>query len=378
MRRIAPALVLAGSLATACSTPHLPDERRIVPYAGLADRAASAQRLERVRVAAPGEAPLEIALRVSHAAHRSALPTIVLVNGIFADGTTWRFLVGALADELDVVAVDPPGTGASDKPDPERARPEAYTPTWTAEHVLLALEAREKQANERPRYVLVGHSIGGTAVLRMFADPALGTRHRDLLARVEGAVLLAPADVALEKVDPRVAEVTEVNDLTASLGASLGIVRAKVAEGIHDGVVDPPRLAFVQEADRITCMMVRPETRHAAQAMLKRFQPTDACGRRDLAAARALAEQERAIAKPILILWGERDDTLPFPQSGPVLQRLAAVAGLEAVPNSMHSVHQERVDLVAERIRAFSRDPAAAVAAAPIHASTERQAGRHP
>jgi pimeloyl-ACP methyl ester carboxylesterase len=359
---------LALALATGCRSPVLPDERRSPTYGALAARAEGAQRVERVRTVPASGAPLEVALRVSRAPSGDAQPTLVLVNGIFADGTTWRFLVGALADEFHVVAVDPPGTGESDKPDPRRTPPPAYTPTWTAEHVLLALEALERRGAARPRYVLVGHSIGGTAVLRMLADPDLGARHRDLLARVAGAVLLAPADIAMETVDPRVEEVTSLGDFEVSLGTVLGIVRRKVDDGIHASVLVPERDALRQEADRIVCMMTNPETRRAAQAMLQRLAPADRCGRRDLEAARRLADQERSIRVPVLILWGRHDDALPVAQSGPVLKRLGAVAGLEVVAGSKHSIHQEQHALVADRLRAFARDPAAAVAAAPTHA----------
>jgi pimeloyl-ACP methyl ester carboxylesterase len=366
------ACILALGL-TACRSPYLPDERRIPPYAALTARAEAAQRLERVRVVPPQGKPLEVALRVSRAPTGEAHPTFVFLNGSFADGTTWRFVVGALADEFHLVAVDPPGTGASDKPDPRSAAPRtaaplAYTPTWTAEHVLLALEAHERLLAARPRYVLVGHSLGGTAVLRMLADPDLGARHRDLLARVGGAVLIAPVDVAMETVDPRVEEVTGLTDLEASLGTVLGIVRSRVNETIHDSVLVPRRDALRQEADRIACMMIHADTRHAAQAMLLRFSPVDRCGRRDLEAARRLADQERSIRVPVLILWGLHDDALPVAQSGPLLKRLGAVAGLEVVAGAKHSVQQEQVLLVAERLRAFARDPLAAVAAAPTHA----------
>src|ERR1043166_1717790 len=43
---------------------------------------------------------------------------LVLIHGVFADSTTWRFVVGNLAADHDVWLIDLPGCGLSDKPDP--------------------------------------------------------------------------------------------------------------------------------------------------------------------------------------------------------------------------------------------------------------------
>ena len=176
-------------------------------------------------------------------------------------------------------------------------------------------------------------------------------------------MLLDPADIALTKADPRLLEIRDLPDWKASIGGTLGILRRSVDQAIHDSVVDPEHDALRQEADRMNAMLSDPASRHAAQAMLRRFQPTDASGRPDRAATQRLADEERAIGVPILILWGERDDTLALEDAKPLIDRLKT-EHLVVVPAAKHSTHQEKVLDVAREITTFVDAPAPAPAPA--------------
>lgn len=337
-----------------CATgPRLPDERRQEPYASLV-RASEALPHEALRFAVrvPGGRPVEVALDVTRTPRGASRPVLVFQSGLLSDGSTWRFLVGALGGAVDTIAVDPPGTGASDAPDPQRAGPASYTPGWLAEHTLLALESWERTQPAPRRYVLVGHSLGGTAVLRMLADPDLAARHGPWLGRVEGAVLLDPADLAMERADPKLLAVADVSDLEAGLGSWLGVLRKKVVEGVVTSVPDRCRDALAQEAERIATTLGRSDQRHAAQAMLRRFRgPGGACGG-DLALARRLAEQERGIRVPVRILWGQHDDTLSSEQGVAIAARVPR-AQLSIVAGTKHSMHQDRAAETAAEILRF-------------------------
>jgi pimeloyl-ACP methyl ester carboxylesterase len=260
--------------------------------------------------------------------------------------------MGALGADHDLIAVDPPGTGASDVPDPQRAGPSAYSPTWLAAHTLGALEAWERRTGVARDYVLVGHSLGAGVVLRALADPDLALRHKDLLARVRGAVLLAPADIAMEHRDPKLLEIALLSDLKAGVGERLGAMQKAVREGVRDNAVKPERDALRSEALRIEALLGRPSTRHAAQAMLRRFQPTRDGFAADLPAARRLADQERGIDKPVLLLWGTEDTTLPIAGAAALRERLPREEFV-ALEHKGHSLHQEAVTEVVEHMRVF-------------------------
>jgi len=339
--------------ATGCVAPRLVDERRQAPYAELIARyEARARRREQVAVEVPGGAPVTVSLDVLTSARGAGGAVLVLQPGIFADGTTWRFLMGALAEDYDLIAIDPPGTGASDAPDPRRAGKAAYSPTWLAAHTLGALAAWERRTGTARDYVLIGHSLGGTVVLRALADPDLGERHRELLLRVRGAVLLAPANIAMEHRDPKLLEIALLSDCMAGLGERLGVMQKSVREGVRDNAVRPERDALRSEALRIEALLGRPATRHAAQAMLQRFQPTLDGFTADLPAARRLADQERAIDKPVLLLWGAADTTLPIADAAVIRERLPREEFF-AVEQVGHSLHQEGVGPVVEHMRSF-------------------------
>lgn len=352
-------LITTLALAACASSPRLLDERRTEPYAGLLAQVDATRVEHRLIRVAPGDGPpLTIGLQIVHAPHGAAKPVLVLQPGILADGTTWRFLVGALAQDNDLLVIDPPGCGASDRPSPACQDGARYSPSWLAECTLLVLRDFEARQARPRRLILVGHSLGGTVVLRMLAQPDLRARYADVMGRVDRAVLLDPADLALTKADPRFLEIRDLPDWKATLAIALGIVRRNVEKAVYDGVVDPEHRALRQEADRMCAMLTDTATRHAAQAMLRRFQPTDQAGCPDRAAIRRLADEERSIRVPILVLWGERDDTFPLADAAPIFERLTSER-LVIVPAAKHSSHQEAARFVAGEIKAFADGPSA-------------------
>lgn len=358
--RRALAIGLAASvlgLAACAARPPLLDERRVEPYAGLVARFdAAARRDERVLVTPDGGPTVAVGVHELRApvgaAGGAERPVLVMLPGILSDGTTWRFLAGALVDTFDVVLVDPPGVGTSDRPMPPAGGDALYTPTWLAACTGLALRAWQARQPAPRRLVLVGHSLGGTVVLRLLASSALGARLDDVRSSVQGAVLLAPADLALREASPLLAEIRDTPAWKARLGCALGVVGRKTETAVHDGVVCPRDRALAQEACRLSATLCDPCTLAAAQWMLRRFQPTDACGRPDLAAADRLADEERSIRVPLLVLWGAQDDTLPLATSAPLMARLPTATRV-VVDGAKHSLHQELAPRVAAEVRAF-------------------------
>ncbi|HKA86555.1 MAG TPA: alpha/beta fold hydrolase, partial [Haliangiales bacterium] len=82
---------------------------------------------------------------------------LVLVHGWMVSHWAWRHVIPSLAGDYDVVAIDLPGFGESDRPSPSEYRYDAPAFAETLIGVLdsLAIE----------RATLVGHSMGGGVAL---------------------------------------------------------------------------------------------------------------------------------------------------------------------------------------------------------------------
>ena len=293
---LAPVLALSG---TGCAGAPLRDERTTEPYAGLLARGATLARTRSVApVADPGGALVPIALEHLHA--RSGAPgrVLVLVHGIFSDHSSFRFLAPLLAEQDDVLLVDLPGTGASGKPDPDRAGPDAYSPEWLARHVLGAVEWWAGSQRERVPVVLVGHSLGAAVVLRMASSPELGLRFRELLARVPALVLIAPPDVVMEELPRPLEEPSRLDAPLVHLADLFGVLDAEARRAVVASRDDPARDALEQDAQGIAQSLAARETRRASQAMLRRYSPAAPDGSLDRARAASPAGRDRGRPPP--------------------------------------------------------------------------------
>ncbi len=357
MRRALAALVTLSALGTGCSDARtLLDEGTAQPYASWVARGAAFERsVERIEAQRKGEPKLiveVVSLRSKKAVDDRLL---VLQPGILADHRTWRFLAPLLAERNDVLMIDPPGTGRSDAPDPERHPKPAWTPAWVGGHTLRAVDRWQQNHGDNRRVVFVGHSLGSFALLRALTDPALRVEQAALHARIDGLVLFTLPDVLMREVDPTLERIAGLSDLEVAAAMTLGLLDRETADAVYEGVVDPDRRALGREAGRLRSMLAEDRTRHAAQAMLRRWRPVDADGRPIQAEVQAIADRERTLALPVLLLWGAQDPTLPQAMATTVAARLQRVERFD-IADAMHSAHQERADLAAWRIARFLGD----------------------
>lgn len=355
MRTLLRSLPLLVLLTAACSAPReLLDERSAEPYASWSRlRGLGARRtVETVEAQAPGEPVLR--MRLVHLASASPADDrpLVLQPGVLADHRTWRFLAPMLAERGDVLLVDPPGTGGSDKPDPAQQPQPAYTPEWIGQHTLRAVDRWQRRRGDARRLVLVGHSLGSAAYVRALTDPSRPPELAEIVARIDGLVLIVMPDVLMEGEPEALRTVAELTDLEARAGSALGILDREMAETVYGGVANPVCRGLKQEAERLGSMIRDDRTRHAAQAMLKRFVALGDDGRPVPSVAQAIAARERTLELPVLLIWGVQDDTLPHTSAAQVAARLPRVERLD-VPDARHSPHQERADLVAWAIARF-------------------------
>ena len=126
-------IVLGG--CTAWSSNALISENNLLPHAEL-KKAWSARPLEtshaRTRI---GDGPV-VQLAIHATGKKSADRVVVLLHGVFADHSSWRFVGGGLGAEEELILVDLPGCGDSDRPAPATLGPNGYGPDAMAERVL--------------------------------------------------------------------------------------------------------------------------------------------------------------------------------------------------------------------------------------------------
>ncbi len=276
---------------------------------------------------------------------------VVLVHGALADRRLWRYMVGSLGAAYDLLLVDLPGCGGSDRPAPEAMGPDGYAPDALARAVLRAVRARIAARPVRPALTLVAHSLGGSAVLRALGSGALRSEFADVLDRVDGAVLLAPVEFSYTKRDPDFGPIVELTGLEVALGNLTGILREEIARAGRDGVEDPAALPR-EEVDRMWEILTDPERRAAAQAMIRTAIPFTSDGLPDWPRVEALEADYARVHVPCLVVCGDRDDAIPPALAFKVRQQLPR-AWLRVLPRSGHSLPTERPEECSRLVQGF-------------------------
>lgn len=315
-------------------------------------RDALRSAVHRIPTRGAGGAPLEVA--VEERGSGSADRVVVLVHGVLAERATWRFMVGALGEDADVLLVDLPGCGESESPDPALLAPEEYSPEGLAGRVLEAVAGALAARERPPRVALVGHSLGAAVILRMLGSRSHGERHGPLLSRVDRAVLLAPMDVSMERKIPDFVRIAEMSRWTVNIASSLGILRHAFSRAVLTGVSNPDTMPR-EEVDRLCSHLSQPGRRRAMQEILQQSVPFTPGGRPDWPRMEALAADYARIRVPCLLVAGARDENLPPGMPYKMLAQLPD-ARLRVLPLAMHSLPTERPDECAALVRAFVAD----------------------
>ncbi len=342
-KRILAAAVLVSTSTIGCASTTLLDEEKVAPFAALlrADRALSSTVLRFGDERSESAGLVYVREVQSGSPAAAARPVLVLLNGVFSDGDTWRFDTSLLAEQHDLLVIDLPGTGRSTGSEPD-AQPESqYTLEWVASRTWRTVAGWQAlQVSPRP-LVLVGHSVGGAVVLRMLGQPRLRERFAPQRAHVVGSVLIGAADVGTPGWSPTLIELAKLSEVEVALGDALGVLDARARDGIAKSVEDPTKSALEHEAERMVAALVDRDRRRASQLMLRRIRPVDGADVPEWGAVREMVEDHGRVDVPTLLVWGRDDDTLTL-DTAKKLEREIPGARLAIIEDARHSVQQEQ------------------------------------
>jgi pimeloyl-ACP methyl ester carboxylesterase len=227
-----------------------------------------------------------------------------MLHGFGESLMSWQPVAVSLARRYRVVALDLPGFGASDKP--------------AGPYTLAAMTARLRDFMARwtdGPIVVVGHSMGGELATALALEEP----------RVVGAVLVAPAGYGLGAL---------ADSAARSLGAVAGAM-APLVIPIHDAgwLSEPDSLA---EYDPV----LDPAYHRSTRAVLEQFDFS------------ALRHAFASVRKPVLLLWGRQDPTIPL-ELGEAIADALPCDTFVPLEGMLHRPHQAAPDRVTFEIESF-------------------------
>ena len=347
------AFLLALGLSSACrNTEMLLRPEVEIPELRALAKSAKKQKRQVVMVEsdATADAPLDIAVHPYGAEQQDRV--LVMIHGVLTDHRVWTYVIGAFDGDPEIWAIDLPGCGDSDKPNPLQAKSkDVYSTTWMAKHVMSTLQKLLEGRKSKPQLTIVAHSLGGAVALRMLGAPEIAREYPEVLERIDGAVLMSPLEFGSTQISPAFETLANVKDLQVAAGTIAGVVKEAAAQAIYGSSIDPDRVPR-EEFERTYEILIDGPRRHAMQSMLRHAIPRNDDGTVDREAVDRLQADYGKIQVPCLLLWGERDDSLPS-DSGYVLERHIDVARQRRFIDTMHSLQIEQPELCVNQIREF-------------------------
>jgi pimeloyl-ACP methyl ester carboxylesterase len=257
-------------------------------------------------------------------------PPVVLIHGMVNSSRHWERVALALADRHTVIAPDLIGHGDSATP---RGDYSLGAHAAVIRDVLSAIGV--------DRASIVGHSLGGGVAMQYFWQ---------FPQRTERLVLVSSGGLG-----------HEVSPLLRSM--ALPGIGLAVAAAAHPRVVGA--LAATGGQGRVIARALRPLSAPGArQAFLQTLRAViDARGQRVSAVDRLYLLE----AMPTLVVWGERDNTIPIAH-GRAAHEAIPHSRFATLPKAAHFPHLEDPDGLAEVLGEFlSSTPAAHIDEADWH-----------
>jgi pimeloyl-ACP methyl ester carboxylesterase len=250
-------------------------------------------------------------------------PPVVLLHGRGHAAPMWFSYLTVLARGRRVLAMDLPGFGQSTAPEGQLRTGEDGVRFFTepVEEVLLGLKPGP--------VVVVGHSLGGLVGLELALRGRVPVEKLVLIDAMGLGPEMTPLARAFFRAGPeRVARV---------LGPKL-----------FDRVIPPPDTPLGRRLGMLGYeLLAIPDGRPRAAKAFNTLVPL-------MGAVFHRREQLATVRQPVLLVWGEREDTLPVSLAVDAAKRLPAVRLLRVVAG--HSPHLERPEVVLPAIKAFLED----------------------
>lgn len=245
-------------------------------------------------------------------------PNMLLVHGTAASTHSWRDLIPILSQHCRVLAVDLPGHGFTD------GAPKQQT---SIQGMSSALARLLRELKFEPRFV-VGHSAGAVILCRMALDGEIRPR---VIVSINGAFLPLGGMVGrlFSPFAKLLASTAFLPRLLASrVSKSANVARVLAGTGSH---LSDAGVAYY------THLVSNPRHLAGALGMMSQW---DLDG---------FAREMPRLTVPLALLVAGNDHAVPPRQATLVVERVAT-ATLEALPGLGHLAHEERPQLVAERI----------------------------
>jgi pimeloyl-ACP methyl ester carboxylesterase len=275
---------------------------------------------------------------------------LVLVHGVFSDHRMWRFVAGDLAKDYDLLLVDLPGCGASERADPDKCPESTYTVSDMTRRLLEALRQYLSQRPSPPGITLVAHSYAGAMAIRAFGDSMIREDFRDVVEEIDRLILFAPLDVAVEKAHPILIELSRISGIRVWSALQTGLLKERVAELMLANSHHPHR-ALREEADAKIAILTDWATRRAMQATLTRAVPMKG-SRPDWEKIDKIVATYALVDRPCLIVWGVHDEVLPVSMGYKLAAQLPRTK-LVTIPDGMHSFPLEQPEEALKVVREF-------------------------
>jgi pimeloyl-ACP methyl ester carboxylesterase len=244
----------------------------------------------------------------------SASP-LVFLHGLAGSAATWQGVIGSFVDSHRVVAVDLPGHGQSDAPDPATADYSIDGLTRVVTETLRLLGLRQ--------VTLVGHSLGGAiAITAALADPHL-----------VGRLVLVDSIGLGDEINPAVGTLLDQPPSDAASRALLELFfhdRRLVLDGGVTDHVQALRRSGVHEATRAISTRLFSASRQRV----------------------TLDEPLRQLTQPVLVIWGADDGVVPVADARHA-GRLITNVRVAIIPDSGHAPQVETPDLFTMILQQF-------------------------
>lgn len=266
-------------------------------------------------------------------------PRAMMIHGLGGSSLNWIELMDVLDAEVDAVAVDLPGFGASPPP-----RDGDYSPRGHARHVGELIDHLAQSGDTDEGWHVFGNSLGGSVAVHLAAERPDLVRSLSLIAPAMPARKLRRGSAHMPVI-----AIPGIGERLVSKYLELPVER-RVDDTFRSVFADPGRLSAERRGMTVDEARSRDGMPHVADATLSSLRGLIATFV-DTGANRPWRLAER-IDIPVLAVYGQRDQLVDAKAAHRVTRHFAD-AHVVVLPDSGHVAMMEHPDEVAAAWRRF-------------------------